>query len=256
MNEFRRLLADDDDIVIPRVMKELSSPRVLTMTYIDGYRLSDIFGENVDLDLRTWVARKYYRLVWRQILEFGALHTDPQPGNYLVTYHPTLGILDFGSVRHFSAHVRRYSLQLAQAILKRDDRSVADAVAKLGYIDRAQDPRPMVKIIYILFEPVITDRPYHPAEYLPGAKVPDDDEAMLVAAAGDIGTTIFHPVGTAKMGLPSDPQSVVDERLRVIDLERLRVIDASVMPTITSGNTNAPTMMIAEKGAALLRAAA
>jgi choline dehydrogenase-like flavoprotein len=96
--------------------------------------------------------------------------------------------------------------------------------------------------------------PYHPAEYLPGPAVASDDPAALVEAAGDIGTTIFHPVGTAKMGLPSDPLAVVDERLRVLGLDRLRVIDASVMPTITSGNTNAPTMMIAEKGAAMLRA--
>ena len=77
--------------------------------------------------------------------------------------------------------------------------------------------------------------------------------AGLLKAAGDIGTTIFHPVGTAKMGLASDPMMVVDDRLRVAGIERLRVIDASVMPTITSGNTNAPTMMIAEKGAAMLR---
>ena len=95
--------------------------------------------------------------------------------------------------------------------------------------------------------------PFHPAEYLPGAAVPNDDEQALIRAAGDIGTTIFHPVGTAKMGLPSDPMMVVDERLRVAGLERLRIIDASVMPSITSGNTNAPTMMIAEKGAAMLR---
>jgi choline dehydrogenase-like flavoprotein len=92
---------------------------------------------------------------------------------------------------------------------------------------------------------------YKPVEYLPGPAV-GDDEASLVRAAGDIGTTIFHPVGTAKMGLRSDPLTVVDERLRVIGLERLRVIDASVMPTITSGNTNSPTMMIAEKGAAMV----
>jgi choline dehydrogenase-like flavoprotein len=84
--------------------------------------------------------------------------------------------------------------------------------------------------------------------------VRDDDEQALAKAAGDIGTTIFHPVGTAKMGLASDPLTVVDEKLRVAGIDRLRVIDASVMPTITSGNTNAPTMMIAEKGAALLRA--
>ncbi|HTZ01545.1 MAG TPA: GMC family oxidoreductase N-terminal domain-containing protein, partial [Xanthobacteraceae bacterium] len=79
--------------------------------------------------------------------------------------------------------------------------------------------------------------PFHPQEYLPGPGVRDDDEADLIKAAGDIGTTIFHPVGTAKMGLPSDPMTVVDGRLRVAGVERLRVIDASVMPTITSGNT-------------------
>ncbi|MCG6206534.1 GMC family oxidoreductase N-terminal domain-containing protein [Rhodopseudomonas sp. HC1] len=92
---------------------------------------------------------------------------------------------------------------------------------------------------------------YHPEEYLPGSKVGDDD-ASLAKAAGDIGTTIFHPVGTAKMGLASDPMAVVDERLRLHGLEGLRVVDASVMPTITSGNTNTPTAMIAEKGASMI----
>ena len=77
----------------------------------------------------------------------------------------------------------------------------------------------------------------------------DDD---LIRAAGDIGTTIFHPVGTAKMGLASDPLAVVDERLRVHGLQGLRVIDASVMPTITSGNTNTPTIMIAAKGSEMV----
>jgi choline dehydrogenase-like flavoprotein len=94
---------------------------------------------------------------------------------------------------------------------------------------------------------------YRPVEYLPGTETASDDDEALLRAAGEIGTTIFHPVGTAKMGLPSDPFAVVDERLRVIGLDRLRVIDASVMPTITSGNTNSPTLMIAEKGAAMLR---
>jgi len=89
---------------------------------------------------------------------------------------------------------------------------------------------------------------YRPEEFLPGLAV-GDDEASLAKAAGDIGTTIFHPVGTAKMGLASDPAAVVDARLKVLGLTGLRVIDASVMPTITSGNTNTPTIMIAEKGA-------
>jgi choline dehydrogenase-like flavoprotein len=91
-------------------------------------------------------------------------------------------------------------------------------------------------------------RLFRPEEYLPGPSV-DDSEAALARAAGDIGTTIFHPVGTAKMGLEHDPLAVVDNHLRVIGLDGLRVIDASVMPTITSGNTNTPTIMIADKGA-------
>ena len=90
------------------------------------------------------------------------------------------------------------------------------------------------------------------SETLPGEAVKSDDDAALAKAAGDGGTTIFHPVGTAKMGLTSDPKAVVDARLRVLGIEGLRVIDASVMPTITSGNTNSPTMMIAEKGAAMV----
>ena len=92
---------------------------------------------------------------------------------------------------------------------------------------------------------------FQPEEYLPGPSVGDSD-AELAKAAGDIGTTIFHPVGTAKMGTASDPMAVVDERLKVFGLGGLRVIDASVMPTITSGNTNTPTAMIADKGAAMV----
>ncbi len=95
-------------------------------------------------------------------------------------------------------------------------------------------------------------RQFRPEEYLPGSAVSDQDEVALIKAAGDIGTTIFHPVGTAKMGRQDDPMAVVDERLRVYGVDGLRVIDASVMPNITSGNTNAPTMMIAEKGAAMI----
>jgi choline dehydrogenase-like flavoprotein len=93
--------------------------------------------------------------------------------------------------------------------------------------------------------------PYRPEEFLPGPSVGDDD-ASLAKAAGDIGTTIFHPVGTAKMGTENDPLAVVDERLRFRGLTGLRVADASVMPTITSGNTNTPTAMIAEKAAAMI----
>jgi len=91
---------------------------------------------------------------------------------------------------------------------------------------------------------------YVPQEFLPGTDVVDD--GALAQAAGSIATTIFHPVGTCKMG--ADPLAVVDERLRVRGIEGLRVVDASIMPTITSGNTNSPTLMIAEKGAAMIAA--
>ncbi|GEO15554.1 GMC family oxidoreductase [Microvirga aerophila] len=91
---------------------------------------------------------------------------------------------------------------------------------------------------------------YHPQEYKPGPDLTTDDE--LLQGARDIGTTIFHPVGTAKMGIDGDPLAVTDSRLRVRGVEGLRVIDASVMPTITSGNTNSPTLMIADKGAAMI----
>ena len=93
---------------------------------------------------------------------------------------------------------------------------------------------------------------YAPRELMPGASLQSDDE--LERAAGEIGTTIFHPVGTAKMGLAQDPMAVVDERLRVHGLDGLRVADASVMPRITSGNTGSPTMMIAEKAAEMILA--
>lgn len=88
---------------------------------------------------------------------------------------------------------------------------------------------------------------YKPREFRPGVQFQSDDE--LARLAGDIGTTIFHPVGTAKMGPASDAAAVVDARLRVHGIASLRVADASVMPTITSGNTNSPTLMIAERAA-------
>ena len=92
--------------------------------------------------------------------------------------------------------------------------------------------------------------PYVPEEYKPGIQYQSDEE--LVKAAGDIGTTIFHPVGTCKMGRDDDPMAVLDSQLRVRGIHQLRVVDASAMPTITSGNTAAPTMMIAERVAELL----
>ena len=92
---------------------------------------------------------------------------------------------------------------------------------------------------------------FNPRELKPGPQITSEED--LQRAAGDLGTTIFHPVGTCKMGPAHDTTAVVDDQLRVHGVRGLRVIDASIMPTITSGNTNAPTVMIAERGAEFIR---
>jgi choline dehydrogenase-like flavoprotein len=121
-----------------------------------------------------------------------------------------------------------------------------------NYLSTEEDQRVAVDALrlvrHIVSMPAL--QKYRPEEYKPGATLTTDEE--LLKGARDIGTTIFHPVGTAKMGIDSDPMAVTDARLRVRGIENLRVIDASIMPTITSGNTNSPTLMIADKGAAMI----
>jgi choline dehydrogenase len=121
------------------------------------------------------------------------------------------------------------------------------------YLSTAEDCRTAVRALRrtreVVAQPALAA--YRPQEYLPGTAAQSDEE--LVRAAGDIGTTIFHPVGTCAMGRADDPAAVTDAELRVRGLERLRVIDASIMPAITSGNTATPTIMIAERGAQLVR---
>ncbi|MFG1361060.1 GMC family oxidoreductase [Xanthobacter pseudotagetidis] len=137
--------------------------------------------------------------------------------------------------------------------LKSPDFSAAPAIAP-AYLLAEEDQRVAAQSLRIarriVSRPALA--PFRPRETVPDPQITDADEAGLRRAAGDVGTTIFHPVGTAKMGLESDPMAVVDTRLRVIGVPGLRVVDASVMPTITSGNTNSPTVMIAEKGARMI----
>ena len=162
---FQRLFADDEEVIIPRVYPDVSSRRVLTMEYLDGYKLQDILAPGVEQKLKDWVSIKYFRMTWRQILEFGVLHTDPHPGNYLVTYHPKLAMLDFGSVRVFPEEIRKGYLALAKAILARDEKTMARCFGVLGYLDPGADPTPLVKIMYMIFEPVLEDRNYDPHDF-------------------------------------------------------------------------------------------
>jgi choline dehydrogenase-like flavoprotein len=139
-----------------------------------------------------------------------------------------------GSIHAVDADFRRQPAIRPNYLAVEADRRVAADSIRLTRRIVAQDPL----------------RPYQPQEFKPGPAYETEDE--LARAAGEIGTTIFHPVGTCRMG--ADPDSVVDPQLRVRGVARLRVADASVMPVITSGNTNSPTLMIAEKAAALIRA--
>ena len=121
-----------------------------------------------------------------------------------------------------------------------------------NYLDTEEDRRVAVDSLRITRN-IVAQKPleaFRPEEYLPGPGI--TSEADMLEAAGRISGPIFHPVGTAAMGRPSDPRAVLDERLRVHGLRGLRVIDASAMPRIVSGNTNSPTIMIAEKGAGMM----
>ncbi|MGV8987141.1 MAG: GMC family oxidoreductase [Cypionkella sp.] len=127
----------------------------------------------------------------------------------------------------------------------------APAIAP-NYLTTAEDRKiaadSIRQIRQIVAQPALAQ--YQPEEWKPGVQFQTDDD--LAKLAGDIASTIFHPVGTTKMGRDDDPMAVVDNRLRLRGIDGLRVVDAGIMPTITSGNTNAPTLMIAEKAARLI----
>ncbi len=176
-----------------------------------------------------------------------------------IQYHvQPLSLDKFGEPLHpfpaFTASVTNVRPTSRGALtLKSPDPAVSPAISP-NYLSTPEDQQVAADSIRvtrgIVRQPAL--QKYSPVEYLPGGLTGDNDEAGLIKAAGDIGTTIFHPVGTARMGRDDDTRAVVDARLRVIGIERLRVVDASVMPSITSGNTNSPTMMIAEKGSAMI----
>jgi predicted unusual protein kinase regulating ubiquinone biosynthesis (AarF/ABC1/UbiB family) len=178
LREFGRRFADDPEVVIPKPFPAFSSRRVLTMSALEGYPLQDILAPGVDQELKDWVAIKYFRVLWRQVFEFGILHTDPHPGNYLVTHHPRLCMLDLGSVRVFPEPIRAAYLELGRAVLDDDEAAMGDVFLRLGFLDRGDDPAPLVAIMRLVFEPVRHDEPFDPREYR------SMDRAMEAASIG------------------------------------------------------------------------
>ena len=136
--------------------------------------------------------------------------------------------------------------------IKSPDTASAPAIAP-NYLSTSEDQAIAVRALR-LTRRIVTEtnvmRKYAPEEFLPGPAFQTDAE--MLKAAGNVGTTIFHPVGTCKMGRADDESAVVDATLKVRGIEGLRVIDASVMPSITSGNTNSPVVMIAERGSKMI----
>jgi choline dehydrogenase len=187
-------------------------------------------------------------------------HSSPEVKRPDLEYHVQPLSLDrFGEPLHpfdaFTASVCHLRPQSRGSVAIRSSDPLAPPAIAPNYLatpgDRAVAAEALRLTRRIVAAPALAA--YKPQEFKPGMEHETDEE--LARAAGDIGTTIFHPVGTAKMGPAADPNAVVSADLHVHGVAGLRVIDASVMPTITSGNTNSPTLMIAEKGAALVRAA-
>ncbi len=185
--------------------------------------------------------------------------SDPAQSSANIEYHvQPLSLDKFGDPLHkfpaFTASVCNLRPTSRGTVQIKSADPLAHPAIKLNYLSTDADRKVAVDALRLTRRIVtqsVAMRKYAPEEFLPGPSLQSDAE--LARAAGNVGTTIFHPVGTCKMGRADDPLAVLTPELRVRGIERLRVIDASVMPTITSGNTNSPTLMIAERGAALVR---
>jgi choline dehydrogenase len=182
--------------------------------------------------------------------------SDPSYDTPNLQYHVQPLTLDaFGEPLHpfpaFTASVCNLRPESRGTIhIKSPDPYAAPAI-RPNYLSAQRDKQVAAEAVRltrrIVAQPALQQ--FNPVEFKPGPEL--DTEEELVKASGDISTTIFHPIGTCKMG--NDPMAVVDDRLRVRGVSGLRVADASIMPTITSGNTNSPTIMIAEKAADMLK---
>jgi choline dehydrogenase len=188
----------------------------------------------------------------------GFFHSSPEVATPDLEFHvQPLSLEKFGDPLHsfpaFTASVCNLRPSSRGVVHIRDRNPATAPVIAPNYLSTENDRQVAARALRltrnIVAQPAMA--PYRPEEHQPGAQKQTDEE--LARAAGDIGTTIFHPTCTCAMGRADDPNAVVDSELRVRGLDRLRVVDASIMPTITSGNTNAPTVMIAERGAELIR---
>jgi choline dehydrogenase len=187
--------------------------------------------------------------------------SDPSQPHANLEYHVQPLSLDaFGDPLHsfpaFTASVCNLNPSSRGTVMIKSNRAADAPAIAPNYLSTDDDRRiaadSLRQVRDIVAQPALA--PYQPQEWKPGVQFQTDAE--LARLAGDIASTIFHPVGTAKMGHEKDPMAVVDNRLRVRGIRGLRVVDASVMPTITSGNTNSPTLMIAEKAARWISEAA
>ena len=183
--------------------------------------------------------------------------SDPSYETPNIQYHVQPLTLDkFGEPLHtfpaFTASVCNLRPESRGTIRLKSADPYASPSIRPNYLSAERDKQVAAQAVRytrnIVSQPALAK--YKPEEFKPGLELETQED--LVRAAGDISSTIFHPIGTCKMG--DDPMAVVDTRLRVHGLRGLRVVDASVMPTITSGNTNSPTLMIAEKAAEMIKA--
>ena len=199
-----------------------SGPMTMGASQVCGFAKSDSSRETPNLQF-------HVQPISTDILGATKLHNFEGITPTVANVRPT----SRGEINIISNNIKDYPKIKMNYLSTDDDRYVAAQGLKL------------VRKIMLETE---TFKKYEPEEYRPGLHIKDDEE--LVKAGSDYTQTIFHPVGTCKMG--KDENSVVDEKLKVHGIENLRVVDASIMPNITSGNTNAPTIMIAEKGADMI----
>jgi choline dehydrogenase len=187
--------------------------------------------------------------------------SDPSQPHANLEYHvQPLSLEEFGEPLHpfpaFTASVCNLNPSSRGHVRIRSPRCEDAPAIAPNYLATDEDRRVAADSLRvtrrIVAQPAMA--PYRPEEFKPGPQYQSDQE--LARLAGDIASTIFHPVGTTRMGPASDPMAVTDSHLRVRGVAGLRVVDAGVMPTITSGNTNSPTLMIAEKAARWILAGA